>query len=145
MAAPRNVAEMRAKAEDAGRQYNTGRPSCVYCGCWIGHKRVGRKVFASKFRLTIDHFIPRGKGGPNNSLNRVPACEPCNTAKADMDPADFVLLLGERSRLTIGNVEHARLIIQSPTAGHPRLATSSASPNQPSDRAEAALGKEIAR
>lgn len=32
---------------------------------------------------TLDHVIPRSKGGGNNLGNLVLACAPCNQAKAD--------------------------------------------------------------
>ncbi len=42
---------------------------CQYCG--------------STRRLTIDHVIPRSKGGPHTWDNVVAACEKCNGAKGD--------------------------------------------------------------
>ena len=33
--------------------------------------------------FTLDHFIPKSKGGSNNSNNLVPACNPCNHIKKD--------------------------------------------------------------
>lgn len=43
---------------------------CVYCG--------------SKSNLTIDHVIPKSKGGKDTWKNLVTACEPCNNAKNDL-------------------------------------------------------------
>ncbi len=40
---------------------------CAYCGCGEAE--------------TVDHIIPRAKGGTNRRENRVPACGPCNAAK----------------------------------------------------------------
>jgi hypothetical protein len=42
---------------------------CVYCG--------------SKSRLTIDHLIPRAKGGTNTWKNLVTCCGHCNVKKGD--------------------------------------------------------------
>ena len=43
--------------------------SCVYCG--------------NKKELTIDHVIPKSKGGDNSWNNLVTCCSPCNLKKGD--------------------------------------------------------------
>lgn len=43
--------------------------TCQYCG--------------STKRLTLDHVIPRSKGGPHTWDNVVTACETCNSTKGD--------------------------------------------------------------
>lgn len=43
--------------------------SCIYCG--------------SKKDLTIDHVIPKSKGGQNTWSNLVACCSPCNLRKGD--------------------------------------------------------------
>jgi 5-methylcytosine-specific restriction endonuclease McrA len=48
------------------------RYQCQYCG--------GRK------KLTIDHVMPRSKGGRHTWDNVVIACESCNTRKGDRTP-----------------------------------------------------------
>jgi 5-methylcytosine-specific restriction endonuclease McrA len=52
--------------------------ACVYCGV------IGQ-------RLTVDHYIPRAKGGDENIANTVPACESCNGLKGDRLPLAFVV------------------------------------------------------
>jgi 5-methylcytosine-specific restriction endonuclease McrA len=42
---------------------------CLYCG--------------SKDSLTLDHVIPRSKGGPNSWTNLATCCMRCNTSKGD--------------------------------------------------------------
>jgi len=42
---------------------------CAYCGC----NRAN----------TLDHVIPKAKGGPTNKGNLIPACGTCNMAKSD--------------------------------------------------------------
>jgi len=37
--------------------------------------------------LTIDHVIPKSKGGHNGFSNKVLACLPCNRDKADQMPS----------------------------------------------------------
>lgn len=36
--------------------------------------------------LTIDHVIPKSRGGRNTWINMVAACKPCNTEKDDRTP-----------------------------------------------------------
>ncbi len=49
--------------------------SCAYCG------KVTRD-------LTIDHVVPRHRGGPHTWENLVSACKPCNHRKAGRTPAE---------------------------------------------------------
>jgi 5-methylcytosine-specific restriction endonuclease McrA len=48
--------------------------TCQYCG----HERS---------HLTVDHVIPRSKGGPSTWDNIVTCCAPCNRRKGDRLPA----------------------------------------------------------
>lgn len=43
--------------------------TCQYCG--------------SRHQLTVDHVVPRSKGGPTSWDNIVAACAPCNRRKGD--------------------------------------------------------------
>ncbi|MEO0895554.1 MAG: HNH endonuclease [Bacteroidota bacterium] len=52
---------------------------CVYCG--------------SRERLTLDHVIPRAKGGRTTWNNLVTACYKCNSKKGDLDLQDSGLEL----------------------------------------------------
>lgn len=49
--------------------------NCVYCG---------------KPANTVDHLIPKSKGGPDKNWNLVPCCKNCNSSKRDKDLADFL-------------------------------------------------------
>ena len=52
---------------------------CAYCGaetCFTG--RDGPKA-------TVDHVVPKSKGGLDHMSNCVVACEACNAAKADQE------------------------------------------------------------
>lgn len=44
---------------------------------------------------TLDHIIPRSKGGSNRLTNLVLACQSCNDLRADMPVAEFVRLIVE--------------------------------------------------
>lgn len=52
---------------------------CQYCG--------------SSKRLTLDHVIPRSKGGPHTWNNVVTACERCNSRKGDRLPHEAGMTL----------------------------------------------------
>lgn len=57
-------------ARDEGR--------CAYCG---GHA------------TTVDHVLPRSRGGKNTWKNTVAACGPCNQRKGDRTPVEARMLL----------------------------------------------------
>jgi 5-methylcytosine-specific restriction endonuclease McrA len=52
---------------------------CQYCG--------------SHLQLTLDHVIPRSRGGKDTWENLTTACQPCNTRKGDMTPEEAGLTL----------------------------------------------------
>ncbi|EAZ79145.1 HNH endonuclease [Algoriphagus machipongonensis] len=52
---------------------------CQYCG--------------SKKHLTVDHVVPRSKGGKTNWMNLVTACHRCNVNKGDKSPEQAGLTL----------------------------------------------------
>lgn len=49
------------------------RHQCAYCG---------------RPATTIDHILPRSRGGQNSWLNTVAACESCNGRKDDRTPSE---------------------------------------------------------
>lgn len=53
--------------------------TCQYCG--------------TKKDLTLDHLIPRSKGGKSNWTNLVTACKSCNAKKGDFTPEKAGLTL----------------------------------------------------
>jgi 5-methylcytosine-specific restriction endonuclease McrA len=57
---------------------------CGYCG---GHA------------TTIDHVLPRSRGGANSWKNTVAACGPCNQRKGDRTPAE--------ARMSLRTTPHA--------------------------------------
>lgn len=61
-------------------------PKCFYCD-----RPTSRAIFRNHdCSRTIDHIIPKSKGGLNNRGNTVIACARCNSARND-DPAFFFL------------------------------------------------------
>jgi len=53
--------------------------------------------FCGKYGDTIDHIVPRAKGGHTTPLNCVTACRECNQSKAALDLEEFVERLPSRS------------------------------------------------
>lgn len=65
---------------------------CSYCDaigihlikCLGKHNDVHINVYTKDFKLmTIDHVIPKSKGGTNRLKNLVPSCCECNIKKSD--------------------------------------------------------------
>lgn len=56
------------------RVFRRDNHQCVYCG--------------AKKDLTIDHVIPKSRGGKNDWFNLVTSCSKCNLKKADRTPEE---------------------------------------------------------
>jgi len=56
------------------RIYKRDNNQCVYCG--------------SEKNLTIDHIIPRSRGGKNTWTNLITCCSSCNLKKANKTPEE---------------------------------------------------------
>mgnify|MGYP001030714513 CR=1 FL=1 len=65
--------------------FKRDRYMCQYCGCQPG---------ASE--LTIDHVIPRSRGGVSSWTNCVLACVACNHRKADRTPEEAGMRLKKK-------------------------------------------------
>ncbi|HSH03000.1 MAG TPA: HNH endonuclease [Anaerolineae bacterium] len=57
---------------------------CIYCGVKAGDTN-GRRSY-SRTDFTLDHIIPRSRGGHNSWGNTACACTKCNHRKADRTP-----------------------------------------------------------
>jgi 5-methylcytosine-specific restriction endonuclease McrA len=60
--------------------------SCVYCGTSGG-------------RLTLDHVVPRSRGGDSVWENVVTACAPCNLRKGDKLPEEASMTMRRSPRV----------------------------------------------
>lgn len=56
-------------------------------------------AFCSSKATTIDHVIPRSKGGKNVWKNTVAACSPCNNKKRDRTPDEANMPLRFKPRI----------------------------------------------
>ncbi|SNR95341.1 5-methylcytosine-specific restriction endonuclease McrA [Belliella buryatensis] len=59
--------------------FRRDKGECQYCG--------------SKKNLTIDHVIPKSKGGKTNWTNLITACNRCNVTKGDKTPEQSGMVL----------------------------------------------------
>jgi len=64
------------------RVYRRDGGECVYCG--------------STKQLTLDHVIPKSKGGSNEWTNLVTCCHKCNLHKADRTPQEVGMVLRKK-------------------------------------------------
>jgi 5-methylcytosine-specific restriction endonuclease McrA len=75
----RTYINVRRRREAAGakrlRIYMRDKFRCQYCG---EKKGAGQ--------LTLDHILPRSRGGDNSPVNIVTACVPCNNRKSNRTP-----------------------------------------------------------
>lgn len=72
---------------------------CYYCEVKLQTLAdIVRRVNAPN-RKTIDHLIPRSKGGTDDESNLVIACRKCNEAKGVMMPYEFEILLANHTRV----------------------------------------------
>jgi 5-methylcytosine-specific restriction endonuclease McrA len=58
--------------------------TCIYCGIQPGGEQSGRILHKSDF--TIDHVLPRSRGGRDTWTNTACACAACNHRKGDRLP-----------------------------------------------------------
>lgn len=78
---------VRSKGAQRARQSRTTKKrlaakhgwECFYCGCGLSVETG-----------TVDHVIPLSRGGTNRIDNKVLACLPCNSAKADALPEEWI-------------------------------------------------------
>ncbi len=72
---------------------------CQYCGKKLSYKN-----------LTIDHVIPKSKGGKTEWTNVVTSCMPCNSKKGDRTPKAAGMTLIREPRIPSINILYAREI-----------------------------------
>lgn len=64
---------------------------CIYCGVRSGERRGNQLLHKDDF--TIDHIIPRSRGGKNSWGNTACACPPCNQRKGDRTPHEAGMIM----------------------------------------------------
>lgn len=89
----------------AFRSPDADKMFCLYCGLWL--------VYPAK--LTLEHIIPRSKGGNNSKHNTRPCCDYCNGWRGNKSfsywKAEIQELLSERRTRVPYSTERLRNII----------------------------------
>jgi len=57
-----------------------------------------------KHHLTLDHVIPKSKGGPKSWDNLTTCCVPCNQKKGDKTPQEASMKLSREPQLPSNNL-----------------------------------------
>lgn len=91
----RNYINVRQRREASGlkrpRIYMRDKFRCQYCG-----------VKNTAGELTVDHILPRSRGGDNSPMNVVTACLSCNNRKGNRTPSEARMpLLTSQSALRV--------------------------------------------
>lgn len=72
----------RTLRANRNRIYKRDNHQCVYCG--------------SNKNLTLDHVIPKSRGGRNEWTNLVTSCFKCNLKKADRTPEEAKMTMRQK-------------------------------------------------
>ena len=59
------------------------RNKCYWCGEQMNNRQYDRR------EITLDHIVPKSKGGLAVRENLVAACRECNERRGNMDATDF--------------------------------------------------------
>lgn len=84
----------------------TQKGRCAYCNVLM---RDGHGSTGSELQATIDHVVPRSRGGADVRENTLAACAACNLAKANLDLADYKAHPVRLQRLAAANTPPDRL------------------------------------
>ncbi len=82
-----SVTRLRNKKKREGRRRNTIKfyqdfPNCYYCG-----------ILLTIENRSLDHYVPRSRGGSGEEENLVTACKDCNEKKGNMLPSEMYVPL----------------------------------------------------
>ena len=65
---------------------------CFYCGCPVAYYKDLPDCEKGR-TLTLEHYVPKSKGGKDNIKDCVVSCRTCDKEKGDMHGDDYVALL----------------------------------------------------
>lgn len=75
----------RDRSRTLTQMFNEQSGICPYCG----DKMTLRSGFK---QATIEHIIPKSKGGPNKEFNYMAVCSKCNSASGILPLANFLIM-----------------------------------------------------
>jgi 5-methylcytosine-specific restriction endonuclease McrA len=75
---------VRSKSPSKRNVYRRDGNCCQYCGCHLNARNA-----------SIDHVMPRSRGGGHSWNNMVSACKPCNRKKANRTPEEAGMRLAK--------------------------------------------------
>lgn len=79
---------MKKRKTDKSYVYERDGKACVYCGKSLAYRQ-----------MSLDHYFPRGSGGPDDLFNLALSCKSCNKHKKNKIPPDWEhRLVGEFKR-----------------------------------------------
>ena len=81
----------RKKAKHHPRLWEHQRGLCFYCDVPMIRTQPSEQKSKSGRLATLDHRVPRAKGGHRIRSNLVLACASCNQKKADKSETDFLM------------------------------------------------------
>lgn len=76
---------VRTLRPNRNRIYKRDGNKCVYCG--------------STKNLTLDHIIPKSRGGANDWMNLVTSCSKCNMKKGNRTPEEAKMTMSHRPHI----------------------------------------------
>jgi hypothetical protein len=87
---------------------------CFYCGVRLIKRKRGLdgKVINLPETRTIDHVQPLGRGGTDNSSNKVFACYKCNMIKKTMTLMEFRLFIYKNPSIEFAGETIARRLAE---------------------------------
>lgn len=98
----KHPAWIAARLNRLGRKFREGKTACPFCcrEMWFTDfetipefvARAGDGSYEErKGRVaTLDHVVPRARGGVNHHMNYTPMCDDCNTEKGARDPLEWI-------------------------------------------------------
>ena len=88
---------------------------CVWCQCHVLDARqlaeAGPQPHSGSRLATLDHFLPRTRGGTNRNDNLLTCCMQCNHDRGDMSALEWATQLAAEGRTEWGaGQERARIL-----------------------------------
>ena len=89
------IRQRRSRFKKVGLEYEEGM-QCAYCG---------------EEAVTVDHIIPKSKGGKDVATNVVPCCKLCNNTKNNRDVVDFLnAQLASGGKVDVEHIGHNSIL-----------------------------------